>query len=98
MTSKIDREESFRKVLELLRSEAKKFGLMVELVESLASKYAKEDDAQTEDFLFDYVPWVFSAGKARWSRGRPPHELKQVKSHLEEVKRIFDNAKMREEK
>ena len=104
MGKKESRKDVFKNVLKLLRLEAKKFGLMVELVESIAWQHLKEDKAPEKptihdrENLFDHVPWTFIPNTADFSgkvlRRKNTHKFRELKRHMSAIAKILEDAEM----
>ena len=100
--------DTFDKVLQLLRLKAKQLCLMIELVESLAYKAAREDvglgkpttiqeQAIFKDKLFDYVPWDFVLDtkfkNPALTRRAQRTKFDKLKNHVKQLKEILDSVR-----
>jgi len=100
--------DTFDKVLRLLRLKAKQLCLMIELVESLAYKAAREDvglDKPTtiqeqdifKDKLFDCVPWDFVLDtkfkNPAFTRRAQRTKFDKLKNHVKQLKEILDSVR-----
>lgn len=108
ITDELDRiTDIFPRMLQLLRLEAKRFGLMLQLFESLAVKAAKEACApealtiEQYENLMDYVPWDFGSSPPRRlrSRQRVLNRVKynQLKEHVKGIATILESVTIRGE-
>lgn len=104
MSKEEHRNNVFSNTLKLLRLEAKKFGLMIELVESLAWQQVKEDRApkkptvEDRENLVDRIPWNFVANvddygsKSSMLRKINRAKFQQLKSHLAKIQEILEEV------
>ena len=104
MSKEEARNNVFYDTLKLLRLEAKKFGLMIELVESLAWQQVKEDRApkkptiEDRENLVDQIPWNFVANvddygsKSSMLRKINRAKFQQLKGSLAKIQKILEET------